>query len=124
MTQNPETAHDGPPDDASGPVLAVSVIIPVRNGLPWIGHQLDALSRQRAHGPWEVIVVDNGSTDGTAAFLESWSKQHDHVRVLDGADLPGASAARNAGAAVRSVIDKLFAAPGAATAPKPADSPN
>ena len=42
------------------------------------------------------------------------------------APLLDAIKARNAGAAVRSVIDKLFAAPGAATAPKPAapNSPN
>ena len=42
------------------------------------------------------------------------------------APLLDAIKARDAGAAVRSVIDKLFASPGAATAPKPAapDSPN
>jgi AsmA protein len=42
------------------------------------------------------------------------------------APLLDAIKARDAGAAVRSVIDKLFATPGAATAPKPAapNSPN
>jgi dolichyl-phosphate beta-glucosyltransferase len=31
---------------------------------------------------WEVILSDDGSTDGTAAALEEFAKKHSHVRVL------------------------------------------
>ncbi|NNF27029.1 MAG: glycosyltransferase [Gemmatimonadetes bacterium] len=39
--------------------------MPVLNGAKHIRAQLEALEFQRYSGPWEVVVVDNGSTDGT-----------------------------------------------------------
>jgi glycosyltransferase involved in cell wall biosynthesis len=49
------------------PPVRVSVILPVRNGEPFLRKQLEALERQTCSFPWEVIVIDNGSTDGSAA---------------------------------------------------------
>jgi glycosyltransferase involved in cell wall biosynthesis len=47
--------------------LQLSVIIPTYNGRQRIGLPLAALAKQdAAEGCFEVIVVDNGSTDGTA----------------------------------------------------------
>jgi glycosyltransferase involved in cell wall biosynthesis len=43
----------------------VSVSMPVLNGAKHIRAQLEALELQSYAGPWEVVVVDNGSTDGT-----------------------------------------------------------
>ena len=43
----------------------VSVILPVRNGEPYLGVQLKALAAQSCRFPREMIVVDNGSTDST-----------------------------------------------------------
>lgn len=45
----------------------VSVIIPSYNGAHVLRRCLEALSRQEAARPFEVIVVDDGSTDGTRA---------------------------------------------------------
>jgi glycosyltransferase involved in cell wall biosynthesis len=45
-----------------------SVVIPCCNRLDSIRLGLDALMRH-TRPPWELIVVDNGSTDGTAAYL-------------------------------------------------------
>jgi glycosyltransferase involved in cell wall biosynthesis len=42
----------------------VSVIVPVRNGLPFLRAALDSLYAQ-TFGDFEIIVVDDGSTDGT-----------------------------------------------------------
>ena len=39
--------------------------MPVLNGAKHIRAQLEALELQRYAGPWEVVVVDNGSADGT-----------------------------------------------------------
>lgn len=44
----------------------VSVVLPARNGAATIGEQLEALARQDFAGRWELVVVDNGSADGTA----------------------------------------------------------
>lgn len=48
--------------------MKTSVIIPTYNGRRKVGNVLRALARQ-THAPHEVIVVIDGSTDGTAAYL-------------------------------------------------------
>jgi GT2 family glycosyltransferase len=68
------------------------------NGADVIGEQLTALARQQWHRPWEVIVADNGSTDGTAALVEKHKAQLPQLRVVDAAGKRGAAHARNVGA--------------------------
>jgi len=46
----------------------ISVVIPVRNGLPYLRETLESVRRQ-THQADEVVVVDNRSTDGTSEFL-------------------------------------------------------
>lgn len=46
----------------------VSVVIPNWNGLHWLRPCLEALQRQ-SFADFQLVVVDNGSTDGSAAFL-------------------------------------------------------
>ena len=53
----------GPPRDR-----LASIIIPCWDQLEFTRHCLAALVRY-TRPPWELIVVDNGSTDGTAAYL-------------------------------------------------------
>jgi glycosyltransferase involved in cell wall biosynthesis len=73
----------------------VSVVVPVRNGATSIGRLLDALAQQEPVR-FEVIVVDNGSTDGTGDV----ARRHPlEVRVVE-ESRPGSYAARNAGLAV------------------------
>lgn len=71
----------------------------VLNGAPWIGQQLEALTRQRNAPDWELVVADNGSTDGTQEIVRA--RMADFavpVRLVDASDAPGASHARNVGA--------------------------
>ena len=53
----------------------ISVVVPVRNGMPWLEHQLLALSTQEVAADWEVVVADNGSEDGTRPLVERWSNR-------------------------------------------------
>ena len=50
----------------------ISVIIPIYNGEKFIENLLEQLSKQQ-YSPMEVIVVDDGSTDGTAKLLSKFT---------------------------------------------------
>jgi glycosyltransferase involved in cell wall biosynthesis len=88
-----ETAGDRPPVD-------ISVVIPCYNAAPWLSTQLEALANQQYDGPWEVIVADNGSTDGSVAVARSFAPRFERLTVHDAGAVQGSSYACNAGAAV------------------------
>lgn len=68
-----------------------TVVIPARNEERYLGATLDSLSRQDFRGGVEVIVVDNGSTDGTVAVARA------HGATVVAEPEPGVCAARAAG---------------------------
>ncbi len=73
---------------------AVSVVIPNWNGHRWLAPMLDSIDAQQL-APVEVIVVDNGSHDGSLAYLRD---QRPDVRVLELARNTGFAHAANLGA--------------------------
>jgi glycosyltransferase involved in cell wall biosynthesis len=73
----------------------ISVIIPALNVASTIEDQLDALAHQRFDGEFEVIVADNGSTDGTRALVEKWQGRLPGLRVVDASARLGSASARN-----------------------------
>jgi glycosyltransferase involved in cell wall biosynthesis len=83
-------------------MLNVSVVIPVRNRERWIARALDSAFAQTVL-PAEVIVVDDGSTDGTMDVVDRYGER---VRVLRRGG-GGAYAARNAG--IRAATSPLIA---------------
>jgi glycosyltransferase involved in cell wall biosynthesis len=80
-------------------VIETSVIVCVRNGAATIGEQLAALAQQDYGAAWEVVAVDNGSTDATAAVLGQWTSRVPILRVVTASDRAGLAYARNAGVA-------------------------
>ncbi|KAA2235191.1 glycosyltransferase family 2 protein [Salinarimonas soli] len=52
--------------------MDVSVILPCYNGALTLRAQLDALARQSFSGTWELVFVDNGSTDDSVAIVETY----------------------------------------------------
>jgi glycosyltransferase involved in cell wall biosynthesis len=77
----------------------VSVIIPAFNCVSTLGDQLDALRQQSCDTPWEVIVVDNGSTDGTPYVVERYRTLMRNLRLVSAPEKKNISYARNVGAA-------------------------
>jgi len=51
---------------------AISVLMPVWNGLPYLREAVESVLSQ-GYTDWELIISDNGSTDGSREYLESLS---------------------------------------------------
>ncbi|MCZ2155754.1 MAG: glycosyltransferase family 2 protein, partial [Bryobacterales bacterium] len=77
------------------PAPAVSIIIPAFNAAPWLKDAVHSVLAQ-SYRDWELIVVNDGSTDGTSALAKSFNDPR--IRVIDQTNA-GVSAARNAGMA-------------------------
>jgi glycosyltransferase involved in cell wall biosynthesis len=76
----------------------VSVVVPVLDQAAGLSATLEALARQTFPQPrLEVIVVDNGSTDGTLDVAAEWSAGHPGVRVASELEVRSSYAARNRG---------------------------
>ena len=73
----------------------VSVIIPCLNAAATLGAQLEALSRQTWSGDIEIVVGDNGSTDGSRELAESYSDRLPGLRILRAVDRKGPAHAKN-----------------------------
>jgi glycosyltransferase involved in cell wall biosynthesis len=77
--------------------MEVSVIIPCHNAAALLPAMLDSLAADRPDVGWEVIVVDDRSTDATARIAEERTDLP--VRVVRTSGSGGPGAARNVGAA-------------------------
>ena len=75
----------------------VSVIIPAYNASASVSKQLDALSKQALAPTFEVVLADNGSTDGTPTVASAYTDAL-NIKVVDASATRGASHARNVGA--------------------------
>lgn len=78
-----------------GPKNRVSIIVPVYNTEAYLSACVESLLRQ-THENLELILVDDGSTDGSGAILDMYAKRDARVRVIHRKN-GGVSSARNAG---------------------------
>lgn len=63
-------------------IPSVTVIIPARNEEMNIRACLDALVKQ-TYSNYEIIVVDDQSTDGTLDIVRQYEAKHDNIRIIE-----------------------------------------
>ncbi|WP_326552743.1 glycosyltransferase [Micromonospora sp. NBC_01813] len=66
----------------------VSILLPLRDEADRVTPCLRALLAQRHLTDWEIVVLDDGSTDGTADVVRAVVGADQRVRLLTGAGLP------------------------------------
>ncbi len=78
---------------------AVSIIIPAFNEEKALASDMDGLieAMSATQYTWEIIIVDDGSTDGTAAVGKSYEERYGNVRFLSHPYNMGGGASRNTG---------------------------
>jgi glycosyltransferase involved in cell wall biosynthesis len=79
---------------------AFSVLIPAYNGESTLAGALDSLIAQ-SRSDWEAIVVDDGSTDSTAAIAAAYAARDPRIRLFSKPN-GGTSSARNVAARLAS----------------------
>lgn len=72
----------------------ISVVMPVHNGERYVRRAVASLLNQ-TFPAWELLAVDDGSRDDSAAILDGFAAADSRVRVLRHAGNRGVSAARN-----------------------------
>lgn len=75
---------------------AISVIVPVYQAEKFLHRCLDSMARQ-TFSDWELLLVDDGCTDGSPALCDRFAAKDPRVRVFHRKKNQGVSAARNLG---------------------------
>jgi glycosyltransferase involved in cell wall biosynthesis len=81
---------------AAGAAPKVSVIVPIYNQLPFIRETVDSVLAQD-HPNLELVLSDDGSTDGTADILREYAAQDPRVKVVASERNTGIAGAFNRG---------------------------
>ena len=87
------------PDRACAPV-ASSIVVVTRDNLPFLRLCLESILANTEGNAWEVIVVDNGSSDGTCDYVAELARRVPHFRLIPNTHNVGFPAAANMGLAV------------------------
>ncbi len=70
------------------PLPSVSIVIPMRNEEAFIEATLNAVNAQKYAGEWEVIIVNDRSTDKSPEIVRAFCERHANFSVID---IPGDS---------------------------------
>lgn len=95
---------------------AVSVLLPCRDAAPWLPECIESLTAQTLED-FEVLAVDDGSSDGTRGILEAWARRDPRVRVLETGEAGSGTAPTATGGSAPAVTGGSAPAADAGSAP-------
>ena len=75
--------------------MRYSIIVPIYNAAPFLNACIETV-RMQAVDDWELLLIDDGSTDGSGAMADTWASRDERIRVLHQSNL-GQFFARQAG---------------------------
>lgn len=75
--------------------MMVSIIMPVYNTAAYLNEAVNSVISQ-TYSDWELIAIDDGSTDDSGRILDEWAVRESRIRVFHTSN-EGLSAARNVG---------------------------
>ena len=96
----PRTLPDGAHLSAPDHLQRASIVIVTFNNLAFNRLCLESVLANTEYPRYELIVVDNGSSDGTVAYLRELTRHNSHIRVLFNDSNLGFAAANNRGLAM------------------------
>lgn len=77
----------------------VSIIILTWNALEYTKRCLESILKYTRRSSYELIIIDNGSSDGSVEYLRSMAAQYAQIRLIENAANRGFAAGNNQGAA-------------------------
>lgn len=72
----------------------ISIVMPTYNVADYLEESLKSVVVQ-SYTEWELIICDDGSTDGTLSILDLWSLKDDRIRIIKNKENQGISIALN-----------------------------
>ncbi|HSG08990.1 MAG TPA: glycosyltransferase family 2 protein, partial [Longimicrobiales bacterium] len=94
----PDVASPGSGTDGEAPPETVSIVVVTYGNLALTRLCVESLLAHTLHPAYELVIVDNASTDGTPDYLRKLAAAHGHVRVILNPTNEGFPAACNQGA--------------------------
>jgi len=72
----------------------ISVVMPVHNALPYLDESIRSILNQTLSG-FEFVILDDGSTDGSAEALREWGRKDARIRFYQSRECLGLSRSSN-----------------------------
>jgi glycosyltransferase involved in cell wall biosynthesis len=81
---------------AKSAVATIDVLLPVLNGLPFLGEAIDSI-RSQTFSDWRLLILDHGSTDGSLELAQRYEEEEARIKVFSFPNADGLAGLLNAG---------------------------
>ena len=81
------------------PLAAFDILLPVKNGMPYLKHSIESI-RQQTSADWRLLILEHGSTDGSAELADKFAEADKRIVVHSFPDAKGLASLLNHGIAL------------------------